>query len=95
MIIGTIIEQIKATLKVYIACWYKLYIRGKIKMQEKTERATLSSNVKKQKVELDIHAVRILNEVRDSIKSEGKSGITYSDAIRWLAVKAGIREGTM
>jgi len=61
----------------------------------KTERATLSSNVKKQKVELDIHAVRILNEVRDSIKSEGKSGITYSDAIRWLAVKAGIREGTM
>ena len=61
----------------------------------KTERATLSSNVKKQKVELDIHAVRILNEVRDGIKSEGKSGITYSDAIRWLAVKAGIREGTM
>ena len=35
MIIGTIIEQIKATLKVYIACWYNLYIRGKIKMQEK------------------------------------------------------------
>ena len=68
---------------------------GKGMKMLKTERATLSSNVEKKKVELDIHAVRILNEVRDSIKSEGKSGITYSDAIRWLAVKAGIREGTM
>ncbi|GAH96392.1 unnamed protein product, partial [marine sediment metagenome] len=31
----------------------------------------------------------------EEIKSEGKSGITYSDVVRWLAVKAGIREGTM
>ena len=90
-----LIEEIEAIPKVYIISWCNPYIRGCIKMEDKTERATLSANVKKQKVELDIHAVTILNEVRDRIKSEGKSGITYSDAIRWLAVKAGVREGTM
>ena len=90
-----LIEAIEAILKVYIVYCYNPYIKGGIKMVEKTERATLSTNVKKQKVELDIHAVTILNEVRNKIKSEGKSGITYSDAIRWLAVKAGVREGTM
>jgi len=94
LIINRLIEEIEATLKVYITYCYNLYIKGWIKML-KNERATLSANVKKQKVELDIHAVTILNEVRDKIKSEGKSGITYSDAIRWLAVKAGVREGTM
>jgi len=95
LIINGLIEGIVAILKVYITYYYNPYIRGCIKMENKSERATLSSNVKKQKVELDIHAVGILNEVRDRIKSEGKSGITYSDAIRWLAVKAGVREGTM
>lgn len=64
------------------------------KMQGKS-RVTPSSAVDKQKVELDIDAVNILNGVREEIQKEGKSGITYSVVIRWLAVKAGIREGTM
>jgi len=59
------------------------------------ERVTPSSDVNKQKVELDVDAVSILNGKREEIKNEGKSGITYSDVIRWLAVAAGIREGTM
>jgi hypothetical protein len=62
---------------------------------QKNERVTPSSNVNKQKVELDTDAISILNAKREEIKSDGKSGITYSDVVRWLAVKAGIREGTM
>ena len=61
----------------------------------KNERVTPSADVEKQKVELDADAVNILNGVREVIQKEGKSGITYSVVIRWLAVKAGIREGTM
>jgi len=63
------------------------------KMQN--ERVTPSADVEKQKVDLDIDAVNLLNGVRKEIQKEGKSGVTYSVAIRWLAVKAGIREGTM
>ena len=65
------------------------------KKMQKSERVTPSSNVDKQKVELDADAISILNAKREEIKNEGKSGITYSDVVRWLAVKAGIREGTM
>lgn len=54
-----------------------------------------TSTVSGTHVLLDSDAVSILNAKREEIKSEGKSGITYSDVVRWLAVKAGIREGTM
>ena len=64
-------------------------------MQQKNERVTPSADVEKQKVELDVDAVKILNDLREEIQKEGKSGITYSVVIRCLAVKAGIREGTM
>ena len=62
---------------------------------KKNERVTPSSDVEKQKVELDKDAVDILNGVRTEIQKEGKSGISYSTTIRRLAVAAGIREGTM
>ena len=62
---------------------------------KKNERVTPSSDVEKQKVELDIDAINILNGVREDIQKEGKSGISYSATIRRLAVAAGIREGTM
>ena len=35
MIINRLIEEIEATLKVYIICWGNPYIRDKIKMKEK------------------------------------------------------------
>ena len=62
---------------------------------KKNERVTPSSDVDKQKIELDIDAINILNGVRKDIQKEGKSGISYSTTIRRLAVSAGIREGTM
>ena len=62
---------------------------------KKNERVTPSSDVDKQKIELDIDAINILNGVRKDIQEEGKSGISYSTTIRRLAVAAGIREGTM
>ena len=58
-------------------------------------RVTPTSDMKKQKIELDPDAVIILNDIRKQIKGDGISGVTYSDVVRWLAVKCNIREGRM
>lgn len=59
------------------------------------EKQTPTADVRKIKVELDADAVDALNEIRKEIKGEGISGVTYSDVIRFLLVKAGVREGRM
>ena len=59
------------------------------------EKQTPTADVKKTKVELDADAVVALNAIREKIKGDGISGVTYSDVIRFLLVKAGVREGRM
>lgn len=59
------------------------------------EKQTPTADVRKIKVELDADAVDALNDIRKEIKGEGISGVTYSDVIRFLLVKAGVREGRM
>ena len=39
-------------------------------------------------VVLDLNALDVLNKVKEKMKSEGRTGNSYSDAIRWLNDKA-------
>ena len=56
-------------------------------MTEKEVEKEVKEPISRQVV-LDLNALDILNKVKELMKREGRTGNSYSDAIRWIAQKA-------